>query len=479
MPPTPAAATAAFARRVATGAFVAGAGEGALVLAVVAAAGLLTARLFGHYLEPRPEWAVLALAPLAVGWLRMRRQRVPAAVLAQHLDRRLGLHGLLVSAHEGLLLEPAWQQHLARELGALPSALPVVQWRALLWQPLAALLLAAAVAAWPPPQVPGGGALRTAGQATVERLADAIQQLQEQGQLPPEVAKELQEQLQRLQQKLVAGDPDAWREADELAQRIEREQQLAAAAAANEAGNGTGSALDVGALLQAAQLLQAMGGLDAIPAGLREKLQQAMAGIGNGGNFDPSQLGLDHEALQQLAKALAGAAEQFLQRSGVSKQQLADLQQLLQRAGGAGSKHVVLRDGRGVGKPGGQGQGSGNEPGSGQGSGPDGGNDNGNGNGGVGRGPGFAVLNLTEDAQGLADGAFVLPPGAAIPDQWVPIRERLTAPDVAPQPNTGAGGAAASGRGGASWQLQLAPRHRAVVHRFFQPGGSAGESQPK
>ncbi len=474
MPTTPAAATAAFARRIKSGAFVAGAGEGALAAAVVAAGGLLAARLFGIYLPPRPEWAVLLAAPLLVGVMRMRRERVPAALVAQHLDRRLGLHGLFVSAHDGVQLEPAWQQQLARRLTELPQVLPMVQWRRLLLRPCLALLLAAAVAAWPPAAALGGGVSTTAGQAAVARLSEALQRLQESGQLPPEVQQELEQQLQRLQHDLAAGDPDAWRAADELAQRLEREQQLAAASGANETG-GAKAGLDTGALLQAAKLLQAMGGLDAIPAELRDKLQQAMAGMQNGGDFDPAAFGLDAAQLQQLAKSLAGAAEQFLQRGGASKQQLADLQQMLQRMQGADGdgKHVVLRDGQGQGKPGGQG----NEPGAGEGSGPDG--RSGDGQGGVGRGPGFAALNLTEDAQGLADGAFVLPPGTAIPDQWVPISERMTAPDAAPRSNQAPGGAAASGRGGASWQLQLAPRHRAVVQRFFQPGGSAGDGKPK
>jgi hypothetical protein len=61
----------------------------------------------------------------------------------------------------------------------------------------------------------------------------------------------------------------------------------------------------------------------------------------------------------------------------------------------------------------------------------------------------------------------------------VPVGERRTTPDVAPQTNAGAGGAGATGRGGPAWQLQLAPRHRAVVQRFFQAGGATGESGRK
>ena len=63
--------------------------------------------------------------------------------------------------------------------------------------------------------------------------------------------------------------------------------------------------------------------------------------------------------------------------------------------------------------------------------------------------------------------AMPLPPGQAAPDEWVPISSRRTVPEVDPQAATGGGSAGDGGVGGASWQLRVAPRHRAVVRRFF------------
>jgi hypothetical protein len=66
---------------------------------------------------------------------------------------------------------------------------------------------------------------------------------------------------------------------------------------------------------------------------------------------------------------------------------------------------------------------------------------------------------------------FVLPEGQPVPDQWLPIGTQVVEPVMAPVAGTAAPGAAPTGRGGASWQLQLAPRHRAVVQKFFAEAG--------
>mgnify|MGYP003344674012 CR=1 FL=1 len=149
-------------------------------------------------------------------WLRARRERVTDSVLAQHLDRRLQLQGLLVSAIDGAELEPAWQQRLAQGLEPLPTMLPRVRWRELGGRPLAALLLAAAVALWPQPAVPLPRGPKSAGQATVARLTEELLQLQAAQALPEELEQELQQQLKRLMQQLASGDPDVWRAADEI-----------------------------------------------------------------------------------------------------------------------------------------------------------------------------------------------------------------------------------------------------------------------
>jgi hypothetical protein len=94
----------------------------------------------------------------------------------------------------------------------------------------------------------------------------------------------------------------------------------------------------------------------------------------------------------------------------------------------------------------------------------------GRGRGGIGRGPGDAVLALTEDAQGGAEGALALPKGAAVPSEWVRVGSTRIEPEVRPEANTAAGGAGAAGAGGPAWRLDLAPRHRTVLQRFFGDG---------
>jgi len=93
------------------------------------------------------------------------------------------------------------------------------------------------------------------------------------------------------------------------------------------------------------------------------------------------------------------------------------------------------------------------------------------GRGGVNRGPGHAALSFTESAPGSADKVMPLPPGRGLPRDWVPVGSERIAPVVQPVTNQGAGSAGAAGTGGASWQLEYAPRHRAVLRRFFGEEG--------
>ncbi|MEC7584611.1 MAG: hypothetical protein VYE77_09850 [Planctomycetota bacterium] len=86
---------------------------------------------------------------------------------------------------------------------------------------------------------------------------------------------------------------------------------------------------------------------------------------------------------------------------------------------------------------------------------------------GINRGPGHVGLQLGGDSQGGVSKVMPLPPGQVPPDAWVPIATRLTAPVADPRRSTAAGGQGDTGSGGASWQLRVAPRHRAVVRRFF------------
>jgi hypothetical protein len=52
----------------------------------------------------------------------------------------------------------------------------------------------------------------------------------------------------------------------------------------------------------------------------------------------------------------------------------------------------------------------------------------------------------------------------------VPVGTRLSEPTADPQRATTAGSQGNAAAGDATWRLLLAPRHRAVLQRFFAPG---------
>ncbi|MBL9077737.1 MAG: hypothetical protein JNL08_09545 [Planctomycetes bacterium] len=456
MPAEPRSAIAAFARRAALGAFVAAALRTLLLVAAVAALVLLALRLWGHHARPQPLWALALLPVLGAGLLAARRERPTAATAAAHLDRRLGLDGLLLCAHAGLGLDDAQRARLSAGLAGLPAALPRLRWRALLPWPALAVLVATVVALLPPPPAPSLPRSLAAAQQEVARLDERLRELLARGELPEEAQRELAQKVAELQQRLQQDDVPEWREFDELDRRLDREQLLQAAAAetptdagaANEAEGGaatTPSPTDVAA---AADALAQAGQLDALPEAVRAQLAAAQRADGS---FAADRLPLDPAALQQLAQALAELAQQpgvLQQLQHLDGGQLADLRAVLDAfAGGAAGQGEDGRDGEGAGR------------------------------GGVDRGPGHAALQLTEAAVGEASGALPLPPGQPLPGEWVPVGDRRAAPVTAPETNRSAGGQGAAGSGGASWQLDLRPGHRAVVQRYFDAGARPADAE--
>jgi hypothetical protein len=450
MPVTPAAALAAFSRRVAAASFLAGAMQAVLVVSVGVVLAEIALRVLGLHLPPQPIWLVLLVPVLATGWWRQRRERLDGTVAAGHLDRRLGLQGLLLCAREGQVLEPAWSAHLQERLQALPAVLPRPQWKKLLVLPMLALSLAVGTTLLPAPPAQAERPQLQARTAELEKIAEQLRDLFARGDLPAESRSEIEQKVQELRQKVDAGEAPEWRDLDQLEQQLERAELLAAASREGKDGGGSGRerAGDIAqsptpaALAKAAAALAAAGLLDDMPAPLAAGLLAAQAADGT---FDPKALPQDAEGLKALAEAMAKAAGQSLGELAqqLPPGQLADLRALV--------------------------EGSGLQPGEGE--------QEGVGRGGIDRGPGHAALDMTEDAQGGAEKALALPPGLAVPQQWVPIGDRRTEPTVQPENNTTAGGAGAGGMGGATWQLQLAPRHRAVVQRFFDQTTATGRGK--
>ncbi len=450
-------AIARFRRRTAIGAFVGGMLQATCWLAVGWAATLLAVRVCGGFLPPAAWWSVFSLPVLAFGWWRHRAERMSPAVAAAHLDQRLGLDGLLLSTVElGPTLDATWAARLQQGLNRLPEVLPRLRWRQLLPLPFLALVLAVGVALLPAPYLLPGEVPRPALRVELETLAAAMRDLFERGQVPLEVKEELQQKLAELQRKVEAGEVPEWRDLDQFDQRLEREQLLQAAREPGAKPGGAGEpaaterteAPTPGQLAAAAKTLVDSGLLDRLPGELRGTLQKAQ---NDDGSFDPQLLPQDPKALAKLAEAMAGAAGKFGEGklgAGLDAGQLADLEEVLKQFG-----HGTAQ------QPGAGGQGQGDVPGDGDGV--------EGGRGGVTRGPGHSVLSMTEDAQGGADNVLPLPPGRALPGDWVPLGSAKSEPSVQPEPNRQAGSAGASGPGGASWQLDLAPRHRAVLRRFF------------
>lgn len=456
MPIQPTRAIAQFCRRVALGAWLGAALQAAGAFGLVAAVALVTLRVCGSHVAPSAWWAFGAVPVLAYAFWCMRREQMTPANAAAHLDCRLELDGLLLSAQEGEVLEPAWQERLQRGLVRLPEVLPQPRWRKLLPMPLLALAFAAGIAMLPAPVVPGAVKM-PALQSDLEQLASTMRSLFERGTIPEEVKQELEQKLAELQRKVAAGEAPEWRDLDQLDQRLEREELLQAAREPGRAPGGAGASIETenaasptpGQLAAAAKALADAGLLDRLPQNLLEALQKAQR---PDGTFDAEALPQDLKALKQLAEAMAGAAGKFgagQLGAGLDGKQLADLKKVLEQFGQQPGQIP--------------GQGS---NGQGPGQGPDGEGEQG-GRGGVNRGPGHSALSMTEDAEGGANSALPLPPGRALPGDWVPLGSSKSEPQVQPERNRSAGATGAAGTAGASWQLDLAPRHRAVLRRFF------------
>ncbi|MCB9887496.1 MAG: hypothetical protein H6838_18540 [Planctomycetes bacterium] len=184
MTPSPALAIAAFARRSTAAVFGVSLSRGLLVAALALAAAQLGVRLTGGYLAPSWHWAWAALPVVAYAWWRARRQRLSPALAAAHLDRRLGLGGLLLAAHDGNELDATYAAQLSRGLQGAGAAAPHALWSQALPRPLAASALAAVLALLPPPAAHAAPAPAELATAQLEQLTAAMRDLFERGAVP-------------------------------------------------------------------------------------------------------------------------------------------------------------------------------------------------------------------------------------------------------------------------------------------------------
>lgn len=445
---SPLAAIAAFRRRVRWSAFTAGALQALLVTAVIAVVALLVVRFSGAHLAPTWWWVLLVVPIVGWGIVIARREVMGPRAAAAHLDQRLGLDGLLMCAGENQQLDGPWRSQVDNRLLALPSVMPRLRWGRLLPMPLLAAGLATLTACLPPPPEPRQRRQLPTYQAEVGRLGGELRSLFERGHVPEEVEQELQQKLRELERKVATGEMPEWRDFDELDQRITREQLLQLASETR--GQGPGSAASgeskprsIESLAVAAKALARLGLLDKLPAMHNSALQSVRR---PDGTFELGELPFDPADFEALAQAFGDALQGMdfgdldPAALGLDAAALGDLEALV----------------AGLGR---EGFGNGGQPGDGP------------GRGGVNRGPGHAALALSESFEGAAGATMPLPPGKGLPRDWVPVGSERIAPVVAPTTNQGAGAAGAAGTGGATWQLEYAPRHRAVLKRFFGKDG--------
>ncbi len=438
----------AFRRRLHTGLVLGGLADGVAAAALALAVAVVAARIFGVALTPRPAWAFLALVPAACACLRLRRGGLPRLSQAAHLDVRLGLEGLLVTAAETRDgSASAWQEQLDTRLRDLRRGLPAIRGRALLLRAGVPAAVLFGVCLLPPPPAPDPVRNPQVAQALAD-LAQDLELAAERGVIPEPKLEELSKRAAELRERMESGSEVGWSDVDALRERMAQERglredalqktahALAALRAAKSASRSdTGGIGDPGdAEARAQDLMRA-----AAAAGLLNKLPEgvdAEAGLAG----DQAALDALADALGKLAQEEVQAMQGMLGEGALEGADL-DLQALLDQLGQ------------------GQGQGGDGEPVAG----------GVPGRGGVTRGPGHATLELNENFDGDTSALVPtkLPPGRIVPKEWEVTQSRRADPDVAPVRHAPTGGDAAGGAGEAAWRRRLAPRHRDVVREFF------------
>ncbi len=330
-------------RRAFHGAFLGAFLRAFALAAVVIAVLVLTLRVGFRFERVDASWtfAALALAPI-VAWVQARR-RVPShTATAAWLDVRSGGTGAIVAADEAA--DERWDPALQRQLAAEP-ALPRIDVARPLRIAALALVFAAAAMLVPVP-VAIVGPPTVVQEATLERIEEDLAALQEQVDLEPEVAAELQDALERLQQEGALADPEAAFEALDRAQdRLEQE--------AYERAELSQSAQDD--LARAAE--DAQRNPEAAQAALEKSMEQLAAGgfskdvksalekeLGAAGISLPPGTKLDAAAIESISKELAeklGERSAALAKKGLlNGKALAKLGELAKLDGFEPTEHI-------------------------------------------------------------------------------------------------------------------------------------------
>ncbi len=320
-----------FLRRVRVARFLGALCEGLVFVALALAAVLLVLRTFDVALEPSPWWGLFALP--ALGWAVFTVRQLPfgRTASAAHLDRRLGLDGLLLTAIERDTA--GYNGTLRARLQAARDALPRVRYRVL----GARLGLAAAVVLvllFLPAPEPRGAEANPLVADTLADYQEKLDALEEEEGLREEVHEELTERLDELKKKLDENGNVEWKDLDALEDALEHQQALEASRLARSRedlaafARGEDESIEGGLEVAASRMAELLrdaemaGLLDKLPEGLKQKLG---AGASNAAGLDGLK-GLDEQALKQLAAALAQSADDKL--AGLSAEGLDALGEL-------------------------------------------------------------------------------------------------------------------------------------------------------
>ncbi len=313
----------AFERRVDAYAFLGGAAEGLLAGAVGVLAVVLVLRLLQLPFAP-PLWllAPVGAAALLGGLGRLRRLRFDAGDSAAHLDRRLGLEGLLLASRE--TDAGAWQGRLDAGLQEARAAKPHLAPQPLLGR-IALAAAALAVVFFLPPATAKARAMDRLAEETLEEFEARLEKLEEERGLDEDAAEELRARYEDLRAEQEDTGTIAWSDFDALEARMEHEEDLKTGRLAKAAAAMSEMAADANAGDRAATpeafdelmaLAEAAGLLDQLPQDLKEQLGQGVSAPGGEGGGEGAGegegLALDAETLAQLAAALAGLAGQEL-----------------------------------------------------------------------------------------------------------------------------------------------------------------------
>jgi hypothetical protein len=317
-----------FLARVRLARWLGGLCEGLAGTALALAAVLLALRALGVVVAPAAWWALLLVPAVVWACVRVGRLGFDARAGAAHLDRRLGLDGLLLTALER---DPgAHADRLREKLREADAALPHVRPRPLLLRLGLAAGVVAALVLWPAPKEVARAQTGLVTE-TLDTFSAKLDSLRQDGGLRESTRETLEHRLEELRRKAGGSEPLAWKDLDALGARIEQEQSLQTARLARARqdlgafARGDDESAEAGASAAAQRLgklladAQHAGLLDRLPEDLRERLQGALGPDGEAGALQET---FDDAGMKQLAAALSEAAADKLQ--GLSKSGLAE-----------------------------------------------------------------------------------------------------------------------------------------------------------